>query len=297
MERRDAPSSSIPQQSLHFLIIASDAIIENYNVRVPTSPGQLESSALAWAQLRRRRTISTGELVEAMGITPKQERELLSRMERRRRIARVRRGLYLIPDRLPAGRIWTPDDATAIATLMDDRGAAYQIAGPLAFVRCGYDDQIPIRVTVYNDALSGARRVGQTSLDLVKVSPDRLGAIETVRTPSGATLVYPSRERALVDAVHDWSRFDTLPRAYEWIRRDLDAGVIDARRLAATTLRYANRGATRRIAAVLERLGVEESTLRRLANALPETSAKIPLDPTRPARGEHLSRWGVIANG
>jgi predicted transcriptional regulator of viral defense system len=114
--------------------------------------------------------------------------------------------------------------------------------------------------------------------------------------PSGETLVYSSRARTLVDAVYDWSRFDSLPEAYDWIRADLVAGRIAADELARAAVRYGNMGSIRRIGAILERLGASKAARSRLARAVTATTAKIPLVPTRPARGPVSRPWGVVIN-
>ncbi len=258
--------------------------------------GQLEATALAYVQMRDLRTVKTGDLTTALRITAKQERELLSRMARAGMIANVRKGLYLFPAKLPLGGVWTPDEATAINALMADKQARYQIAGPNAFNRYGYDEQIPSRICIYNDAISGERSVGPIELTLIKVGQDRLGDTEQIETPSSETVIYSSRVRTLVDAVYDWSRFDSLPRAYDWIRRDIEASRITPADLAKATIRYGNMGTTRRIGALLEQMGAEESVLKRLQRELTPSTAKIPLVPGRPARGTFLKCWGVVVN-
>ncbi len=259
--------------------------------------GQLETAALAYVQMRNLRTVKTGDLASALRITAKQERELLSRMARSGMIAKVRNGLYLFPAKLPLGGVWTPEEATVINALMADKQASYQITGPNAFNRYGYDEQIPSRVHIYNDAISGDRSVGRIELTLIKVSRERLGETEQFETPLGETLVYSSRVRTLVDAVYDFSRFDSLPRAYDWIRRDIESGRIRPTDLCQATIRFGNLGAIRRIGALLGQIGVQESVLRRLARELTPSTAKIPLVPGRPTRGTLLKRWGVILNG
>lgn len=258
--------------------------------------GQLESAALAYVQMRNLRAIRSGDLSAALRITAKQERELLSRMARSGMIANVRKGLYLFPAKLPLGGVWTPDDATAINTLMADKQARYQITGPSAFNRYGYDEQIPSRITIYNNALSGERAIGRTSLTLVKVGNARLGDTEQVTTPSGETLVYSSRTRTLVDAVYDWSRFDSLPRAYGWIRREVDAGRVALADLAESTVRYGNMGTIRRMGALLEQMNAEQRILKRLLRALTPSTARIPFVPERPTCGTLLKQWGVVLN-
>lgn len=256
--------------------------------------GQLEASLLAYAQMRKLKTVRTGELVGPLRITAKQERELMSRMARSGMLAQVRRGLYLVPPRLPLGRVWTPAEALALNTLMDDRGGRYQVCGPNAFNRYGLDDQVPTRLFVYNNRLSGERTIGAVALTLIRIADARLGDTEEVRTPDGPGLTYSSRSRTLVDAVHDWSRFDSLPRGYRWIREELASGRVRPAALVASTVRYGNKGTVRRIGALLERLGVAEPLLRRLRRRLTPSTSVIPWVPGGPKRGQVNRRWGVI---
>jgi len=67
------------------------------------------------------------------------------------------------------GGSWSPDEVLALNTLIEDRGGRYQICGPNAFNRYGFDDQIPTRVYAYNDRISGERTIGSISLTLIKV--------------------------------------------------------------------------------------------------------------------------------
>jgi predicted transcriptional regulator of viral defense system len=258
--------------------------------------GQQETNLLAYLQMRKRRVVRTGDLTRPLGLTPVQERELFSRMTRGRLIARARRGLYLVPRELPLGGSWSPDPALALKTLLDDRGGRYQICGPNAFYRYGWDNQVPNGVYAYNDRISGERTVGAVNLILIKVAGDRLGATETVRTRDGDEAVYCSRVRSLVDAVYDWSRFNGLPRAYSWIRADLAERRVTAAELVRVTVRYGDVGTLRRIGALLAREGVAEALLRRLERRLKPTTASIPWIPSLPKRGALEARWGIIWN-
>lgn len=258
--------------------------------------GQLETLCFAYVQMRNLRAVRTDDLTDALRITLKQARELLSRMARRGLIAQVRRGLYLVPARLPLGGKWSPDEALVLNTLMEDQQGRYQVCGPNAFRRYGFDEQVPACVYVYNTRLSGRRAVGTVALMLIKVADSRLGDTEQVRTPEGLTMVYSSRARTLVDAVYDWSRFGSLPRAYDWIRQDLKADRTRAANLVKVTVRYGNQGTVRRIGALLERLGAAESLLRSLRRALKPSTCPIPWVPVFPKRGTVNRRWGVVLN-
>jgi predicted transcriptional regulator of viral defense system len=257
----------------------------------------MEAQFLAYVQMRRLRTVRLGDLARTMlQLTADQERKLLSRLSRKRMIARVRRGLYLVPPRLPLGGAWTPDEILAINTLIEDREGRYQICGPNAFNRYGYDEQVPNRIYAYNNRISGDRMIGAVSLTLIKVADERLGETEEQKTVDGETAVYSSRARTLLDAVYDWSRFGSLPGAYDWILGDLAAGRIRPAELVRITLRYGDVGAIRRIGALLERADADVRLLKKLSQDLRTPKNPIPWIPGRARRGAVDRRWGVVWN-
>src|SRR3972149_1743004 len=214
--------------------------------------GQIETMLFAYVQLRRCPTVRAGELGEPLRLSAIQERKLLSRLAQAGLIARVWRGLYLVPPRLPLGGKWSPDEILALNTLMEDQEGRYQICGPNAFNRYGFDEQVPARIYSYNNRISGERSIGSVRLTLIKVADARLGGTEEVTTRDGLVTVYASRARALLDAVYDWARFDSLPRGYRWIRGELEKNRVSAAELVDMTLRYADVGALRRIGLLLD---------------------------------------------
>ena len=238
-----------------------------------------------------------GDLVASvLKLAPEQERKLLSRLSRGGLIARVRQGLYLVPPALPLGGAWTPSEALALNALMEDVKGRYQICGPNTFNRYGYDDQIPNRIYSYNNRLFGDFTIGAIAMTLIKVADVRLGDTTDVVFYDGEKEIFASRARTLVDAVYDWSRFNSLPRAYEWIRNDLREKRVDAEELVTITLHFGNTGTIRRMGALLEREGVAELLLRRLEEPLNQTRSMIPWIPNLPKRGKIDRRWGVVLN-
>ena len=258
--------------------------------------GRIEAMLFAYVQLRGLSVVRAGDLGDPLRLSAIQERHLLSRLAKAGLIARVWRGLYLVPPRLPLGGKWSPDDVLALNTLMEAQKGRYQICGPNAFNRYGFDEQMPTRVYAYNNRLSGDRVIGSVALTLIKVADERLGGTEEVETTEGQTAVYASRVRTLVDAVYDWSRFNSLPRGYAWIRRELGAHRASAAELVKATLRYGDTGTIRRMGALVEREGIGESLLRQLERALTPSTSLIPWIPTHPKRGTVNRRWGVVLN-
>ena len=260
-----------------------------------TSLQKLETQFFAFIQARNLTSIKTGDLTEALGLTQEQERELLSRLSRSGLIARVRRGLYLVPPRVPPGGKWSPSEALALTTLIEDQNSKYQVCGPNTFYRYGWDDQVPNRVYAYNNKISGERKIGSVLLTLIKVADERLGGTETVKTPEGIDLIYSSKARSLIDAVYDWSRFNSLPRAYDWIRIELTRDDKLPSELIDLAIRYGNQGTMRRIGYLLEEQKMQKSLLRKLENELKPSSSFIPMIPSFPKSGKMkiIKRWGV----
>ncbi len=267
---------------------------------------ELESRVMALVQNRQIQQIRTGDLLRLLGITAEQERKVLSGMARRGLAARVRRGLYLLPPVLPLGGRWSPGEALALTTLMQDRDGQFQICGPNAFHRYGWDEQVPNRVYAYNNRISGDRSVGQVDLTLIRVTDDRLGDTEIVTTPEKIDLIYSSRARSLIDAVYDWSRFNSLPRAFGWIRSDLTNARVSTADLVDAALKFGNQGTIRRIGYLLWELSEQQKNLAsviptrlitRLERALRSSASTIPWIPTMTKRGQVNKRWGLVVNG
>src|SRR5678810_1120080 len=101
--------------------------------------GEAERRLFAYVQMRGQATLRAGELVKALRLTAQGERKLLSNLAKAGWIARVRRGLYLVPRTLPLGGIWTPGDILAMNTFMQDEKGVYQLCGPNVFNRYGWD--------------------------------------------------------------------------------------------------------------------------------------------------------------
>lgn len=259
--------------------------------------GESERMLFAYVQMRGQATLRAGELAKPLGLTAPRERNLLSRLAKAGWITRVRRGLYLVPRKLPLGGKWSPDEILALNTLIEDRKGRYQICGPNAFNRYGFDQQVPTRVYAYNNRISGERTIGSVRLTLIKVADSRLGGTEKIKTSEGLVAVYSSRARTLLDAVYDWARFNSLPRGYGWIRREIDKKRVAPEELVDLTLRYGDIGTMRRLGVLLEREGVDPKLLRKLEKKVPQSTGLIPWIPTLAKRGSINRRWGVVVNG
>ena len=258
--------------------------------------GELSSRFFAYVQLKQMDTVRTGELSSVLGITESQERSLFHRLANSGWIVRLKRGVYLVPPRIPAGGKYSPGIALILQKLMQEQNGMYQICGPTAFNFYGFDNQIPNVVYVYNNRISGSRTIGSLEFQLTKITDRRLGAIKTVQAQNGGEIIYSSRVRTLMDAVYDWSRFNSLPRGYVWIRQEINQDPRLVSKLVEATNRYGNQATVRRIGYLLDTLSQPLEIIKRLQRQLSDSRSLIPWIPVKPARGKANRKWGVIVN-
>ncbi|MBN1663986.1 MAG: type IV toxin-antitoxin system AbiEi family antitoxin domain-containing protein [Deltaproteobacteria bacterium] len=259
--------------------------------------GPLEMQLLSYAQMRKKDILSLGELANVAGITKKQERELFSRLSRTGILIRLNKGVYLVPPNMPAGGRWTVSGYYILSKLMEILQGTYQISGPNAFNLYGFDDQVPNRIYVYNDRLFGEKEIGGTDFIFIKTDAKRLGSTKSMKTPDGIESVMVSKTRALVDSVYDWSRFNTLPRAYGWIAETLKKDQDITEKLIDDTFKYSNKGTMKRIGYLLAQLGIADNRLLELKRKLGPAKSLIPWIPGQPTKGSVNKEWGLIING
>lgn len=259
--------------------------------------GRLELQFLSYVQFKRLLAVRLGETRPVLGISALQEKKMLSRLARGGMIVRLKRGVYLVPPRLPVGGAWNPGEYLTLREIMKVyRNGRYQMCGWPMFNRYGFTEQIPVRVYAYNNRISGDRTIAGQGYTFIKVGDNRLGGVTTALSPDGVEMIMPAKARALMDAVYDWSRFASLPRAYGWIRLSIEKDRRLADELAEMACLYGNQGTVRRIGFVLDGMGLRGAWKKRLKAALRDSSSIIPLVPQRKASGPVNKEWGVISN-
>jgi predicted transcriptional regulator of viral defense system len=259
--------------------------------------GSLSSRFFAYVQLKKLDIVRTGEIAPILDISAAQESDLFSRLSNSGWIVRLKRGVYLVPPRIPAGGKYSPGSALILQKLMEEEQGRYQVCGPSAFNFYGLNDQIPSVTYLYNNRISGKRSIGSLAFQFIKVADERLGAINAVRTREDVEWIYSSKARTLMDAVYDWSRFNSLPRGYEWIKEEVKDEPKLASELIEVTTKYGNIATIRRIGYLLDTLGVNPKIMNRFRRQLGTSSSLIPWTPGRSAKGTINRKWGITVNG
>jgi hypothetical protein len=258
----------------------------------------LETRVFAWSQLNKQRIIRTRDLQKVMAISPKQEANLLTKMNKSGLAIKIMRGVYLLPSTLPA-RTWLPSAYYLLSILMQELKAEYQVTGLAAFNFHKLSSQVPNQFTVYNTKISGRKKISKVSFNFIKVNNNRIGDTEIfkIKDDSGDTNVFiSSLTRTIVDAIYDYERFATIPEAYDWIRERIrDEKFL--KKLVKGTINYGNISTQRRIGYLLDSLGINFRIISPILRCLNQTNSLIPMIPGLPIKGENNRKWGVIING
>lgn len=258
--------------------------------------GNLSSRFFAYIQLKNKDIVYTGELAPVLGITGAQERDLLRRLSDSGWVVRLKRAVYLVPPRIPAGGKYSPGFALILQKFMEEVKGKYQICGPTAFNFYGFDDQISSVIYLYNNRISGNRTIGNLAFQFIKIADKRLGYINIVQSRENTEAIYSSKARTLMDAVYDWSRFNSLPRGYDWIKQEIKKDSKLETKIADAAIQYGNQAAMRRIGYLLETAITSSRSIDRLQRQLSKSNALIPWIPGSPAKGTINRKWGLIVN-
>jgi predicted transcriptional regulator of viral defense system len=202
----------------------------------------------------------------------------------------------MVPEKIPPGGKWMPGEWTLVVEYMKEVGADYYIGGTSAFQYYGLTTQIPQGVTVYNDKISGTRTLGNISAQFIRVAKKRIGGVVELTLPTGGEARISTLPRTLVDALYDWSRYNSIPQVFQWIKdRSNDRTFLGE--LISMAIQYGNLSVRRRLGYLLETMGADTSLIRRIRKETPVQSGRIPFIPTLPAKGQVNSKWGLIVNG
>jgi len=136
--------------------------------------GSLGTKFFAYVQAREIEIVCLGDLQARLGLSPAQEQSLLKRLANSGFILRLKRGVYLVPERFPMGGSWQPNEYYLIAKYMQFVDAKYYIGGFVAIHYYGLTTQIPNVFTVYNDTFSGNRMIGKLKITFIKILPNRI---------------------------------------------------------------------------------------------------------------------------
>ncbi len=266
---------------------------QNINKKI----GDLEVKLLAFMQLKYSPIIKSGDMVEVLGITQQRENNLLSNMNRKGLVVRIKRGYYVVSPKLPTGNYARISEYKLLYYIMQAYNTQYLISGPTAIYYYGYITQIPNRIYVYNDKIYGDRQIGGSSFVFMKTSAKRLKAAVIIKKYDGTEVPYTSRARLLIDCIYDWNRYNTIPRVFKWIKKEIEKDADITEKLVSNAIRYGNRSVQCRLGYLLEKLEVNAELVERLQKKIAGSKSIIPLIPNTDFKGSVNKKWGLIING
>jgi predicted transcriptional regulator of viral defense system len=153
----------------------------------------------------------------------------------------------------------------------------------------GKTSQVPHGIAVLTPRMTFRKQLDflGTTIAFIRVQPSFLYGYDRIIVGGHEVfMAYP--EKAIVDAIH--LKMISASEVFEMIR-DNERG-LDLKRLAEFASRSNDGDAMRRIGFMLDRMGRHHhGRLRARFDGAP-----VPLDPSLPAEGPLIKRWGIINN-
>ncbi len=259
--------------------------------------GALELKIISYVQLKGIKILRTGDIYRTLSITAQSEKDIFSNLNRKGFIVRLTKGYYLVPDTLSPTTYANVSEMEILYYFMEIFQARFMISGPTAIYYYGYTTQIPNRIYVYNNKISGDRVIGNKSFVFMKTSSKRLKGAKFVTSDKRFKIPYASNARLLIDCIYDWNRYNTIPKVFKWIKQEIEENPEITEKLVSNAIRYGNRIVQRRLGYLLERMNVDSKLIEKLQNKIKGTKTIKPLIPNTNFKGSVDKRWGLIING
>lgn len=192
--------------------------------------GAMGAKFFAYMQMKELEIVHTGQLQKPFRISALQERKLLYRLNRSGLIFRLLRGVYLVPNRIPPGGFWRPNDYLIIARDMPYDKANYYIGGLTAFNKHGFSTQISNQLSVYNDKILGLKDFGGIKIKFYKIAKKYISGFDTLPIVSQVqTVNIANLAKTILDAINYNKRCQA--RGYEALsmrRNNMKIWTVDA---------------------------------------------------------------------
>ncbi len=259
--------------------------------------GALELRIISYVQLKRIKILRTGDIFPIIGISAQTEKDVFSKLNNKGIFVRLTKGYYLVPDTLSPTTYPNVSEMEILFYFMKIFQTQFMISGPTAIYYYGYTTQIPNRIYVYNNKISGDRIIGNKSFVFMKTSSKRLKGAEFISNQKGIKIPYASKARLLIDCIYDWNRYNTIPKVFKWINQEIEENPAITEKLVSNAIRYGNRIVQRRLGYLLEIMNVDAKLVEKLQNKIQGTKTIKPLIPNINLKGSVNKKWGLIING
>jgi predicted transcriptional regulator of viral defense system len=233
------------------------------------------------------------DVTEKLNLEPQQVFRLFTRLHTQGRIQQLQRGLYMLPGRLPPGKLWKPSPYEALVAYTEYFKIQWQITGLAAFAHHGFSTQIAQNISVYNDSFSGEKELAGNQFYFIKVPKNRLGNAIKIPILGEMNIYFSSHYRSIFDAIFEASRFNTLPEAYVWLAT-LMPNEKALEEIIYCCLHYGNNTTTARVGYFLEKIGIEVEKLYK--HFCSKKSKAFILFVPGARSGTVNKKWNIIEN-
>jgi len=264
----------------------------NNSARIYSTPLSRREVSLLAEWERERRVILTMDVIrQAVGADSAQD--VAWRLVRKRALARVGRGKYLVRPLRTLNRSTAPSAAVLAAALL--QGEPYYLGGrwALTFHRLT-EQQYASTLDAFVARRHPGRRLGAARLAFHRVQAERFGYGIATATIEGVQVHLSDPERTLLDLLDFPSVAGSSDDALRLVRLALPR--VSSRKLVEYAARGSRSSTCQRLGVLLERSGASRREVAALDERVRSTKSVLSMRPGLPRAGRLNTRWRVVEN-
>lgn len=252
--------------------------------------GPIETAIVARLTYEKKTIVTAAELDSLFKLAPKDRKQLVFRLKRKKILARIKPGVYVFSplESGPEGR--AIDDFLVPAFLFPRKN--YYIGYSTLFNYYGFTEQIFQTIYVLNTASCKERLVCGIAYKFIRIPQNRFYGLETIKIQD-TDVIISSKERTLIDLIYFNDPIGGIKAATSILKQCVIEKKCDITKLIGYATQFPQVKTRKCIGLTLEEAGVDEKMLRSLALSVQKTAIS-SLSGSR--QGTLNKKWRVIVN-
>ncbi len=252
--------------------------------------GPIETGIVARLTYEKKTIVTAAELDSLFKLAPRDRKQIVFRLKKKKILARIKPGVYVFSP-LESGPEGRSVDDFLVPSLFFPR-KNYYIGYSTLFNYYGFTEQIFQTIYVLNTAIRKEKIICGISYKFIRIPEERFYGLETIKVKD-TDVIISSKERTLIDLIYFNDPVGGLKPAVDVLKEYVVKKKCDIKKLVEYATQFPQVKTRKCIGLALEEVGVDERTLKALADSVQKTAIS-SFSISR--KGTLNNKWRVIVN-
>ena len=254
--------------------------------------GPKEIEVIARLSYEKISLVTKEQLDKWFGFSPEVRKQIVFRLKNKGALVPIKRGVYFYSP-LESGPAGSQINEFLIPSILFPKGN-YYIGYSTMYSYYGFTDQIFQTMYILNTSVQREKPIGGIRFKMIKVSPKRMYGLQKLKIKN-TEIIVSDRERTLVDLFYFPQPVGGLIQAFRILKKEVKYKKVDIKKFIKYAVRFPSVSTKKRIGFILDSLGIDNTTLKPLLNAVRRTSL-VTVFPSSSRKGKINKKWMVIEN-